>query len=104
MKESLKKDMIVNLEDNTIFIPKIGLIDIDAIYDAYERIKQRKGIEAAQDKGIHMGRPVAEVPEEFSYYYNLVKAGALSATEAAHQMEISRSTFYRYKDKYESCK
>lgn len=104
MKESLKKDMIVNLEDNTIFIPQIGLIDIDVICDAYERIQQRRGIESAQDKGVHMGRPTEEVPEEFVYYYDLVKAGVLSATYAAYQMKISRSTFYRYKKKHESCK
>ena len=70
MKELHKKDMIVDLVNGTIDIPQIGLIDIDVIYDAYERIQQRKGIEAAQEQGVHMGRPIKDVPDDFIHYYN----------------------------------
>lgn len=103
-KELLKKDMTVNLKDNTIDIPNIGLIDIKVIYDAYERIQQRKGIEAAQEQGIHMGRPVKDVPDDFIHYYNLVESKSISVVDAVVQMGISRATYYRYKEKYESCK
>lgn len=103
-KELLKKDMTVNLKDNTIDIPNIGLINIDIIYDAYERIQQRKGIEAAQEQGVHMGRPVKDVPDDFIYYYNLVESKDISVVDAVAQMGISRATYYRYKDKYESYK
>lgn len=103
-KELLKKDMTVNLKDNTIDIPDIGKLDIQIIYDAYERIQQRKGIEAAQELGTHMGRPVKEVPEEFIHYYNLVESKSISVVDAVAQMGISRATYYRYKEKIEGQK
>ena len=104
MKELHKKDMIVDLVNGTIDIPQIGLIDIDVIYDAYERIQQRKGIEAAQEQGVHMGRPIKDVPDDFIHYYNLVESKGISVVDAVAQMGISRATYYRYKDKYESYK
>lgn len=105
MKELHKKDMIVDLVNGTIDIPQIGCIDIKVIYDAYERIQQRIGIENAKEVGIHLGRPKEDVPEEFIYYYNLVKSKSMSVVDAVAQMGIARTSYYRYKNKYEeSCK
>lgn len=106
MKESKakKKEMIVDLDNNIIDIPDIGKLDIQLIYDAYERIQQRKGIEAAQEQGTHMGRPIKEVPEEFLHYYDLVESKSMSVVDAVAQMGISRATYYRYKEKIEGQK
>lgn len=103
-KKTLKRDMTVNLKDNTIDIPGLGLVDINVIYDAYERIQQRKGIESGHEQGIHMGRPIKDVPDDFAYYYNLVKSKSISVVDAANKMGIGRATYYRYKEKYESYK
>lgn len=101
---STKKDMIVNLDNHTIDIPEVGCISFNTIIDAYERIQQRIGIEAARDKGIHLGRPIENVPDEFIHYYNLVESKSISVVDAANQMGIGRATYYRYKKKHEeSC-
>lgn len=104
-QQPLKKDMIVDLDAYTIDIPEIGCIDIKVIYDAYERIQQRIGIENAREVGIHLGRPKEDVPEEFIHYYNLVESKSMSVVDAVAQMGIARTSYYRYKNKYEeSCK
>lgn len=104
-KKLLKKDMIVDLDNYTIDIPDIGKLDIQIIYDAYERIQQRIGIENAREVGIHLGRPKEDVPEEFIHYYNLVESKSMSVVDAVAQMGIARTSYYRYKNKYEeSCK
>lgn len=99
-----KKDMIVDLDAYTIDIPDLGCINIKVILDAYERIQQRIGIEEARLNGIHLGRPKEDIPEEFIHYYNLVESKSISVVDAVAQMGISRATYYRYKEKYESCK
>ncbi len=97
-----KKDMKVDLESNTIYIPELGEFSIDIIKDAYERIRQREGIEAAQLKGKHLGRPVEVIPEEFMHYYKLVESKSMSVVDAVVKMGISRATYYRLKNKYEN--
>lgn len=95
-----KKDMTVNLENETISIPNYPDMPIKLIYDAYERIQQAKGISEAQLKGIHMGRP-SNIPDSFEYYYKEVESNNITAKDAAIKMGISRAKYYRIKDKYE---
>lgn len=97
-----KKSMDVKLEENTIYIQGLGTIDIDIIKDAYERIRQREGIKAAQDKGVHMGRPIEVIPEEFMHYYKLVESKSMTVVDAVSKMGISRATYYRLKNKYKN--
>lgn len=66
------------------------------------RKRQREGIEAAHRKGIHMGRPRMEMPEEFPEVYRKWKAQEISAVKAIERLNLSRSSFYRMVKAYES--
>ena len=60
-------------------------------------IKQRQaeGIAAAKEKGVHFGREKRQTPKEFQVYFELWKNGKITTREAAKQLEMSHSTFYR---------
>lgn len=60
-------------------------------------IKQRQaeGIAAAKAKGIHFGREQKPKPQAFQEYFELWKNGKITTREAAKQLEMSHSTFYR---------
>lgn len=62
-----------------------------------QNIKQRQaeGIAAAKAKGIHMGRPFAETPENFDEIVKKWKNKELPIEEALRLCNFSRSTFYR---------
>ena len=94
-KDIKKKDMIVDLDKQTITIEALDLvIDIQLINDAAERVKQAKGIQNARSKGKHIGRPFKDI-DKFEYYLNQVKEGSITAKEAADKLGISKATFYR---------
>lgn len=60
-------------------------------------IKQRQaeGIAAAKARGVKFGISKAELPEEFAEYFNLWKQGEITIRQAANELGISASTFYR---------
>lgn len=93
-----KKDMEVNLEAGIIDIPGIGIVDIDLIKNAYERIKQIEGIERAKKGNKTLGRPI-NIPKDFLKYYYKVERGEITATNAAKILGISRAGFYRIRTK-----
>lgn len=62
--------------------------------------RQREGIEIAKAEGRMKGRPKKQI-DTFESVYNDVKTGKVSATKAAKQLGISRSTWYRKVKDYE---
>lgn len=62
--------------------------------------RQAEGIAIAKAEGRMKGRPKKAV-DTFDMVYHDVKAGELSATAAAKQLGISRSTWYRKAREYE---
>ncbi len=64
------------------------------------RERQQQGISAAKEKGVKFGRPEAALPDNFHKIIKQWKLGNITATEAARQCHISRSTFYRKVYKY----
>ena len=68
-----------------------------------ENIKKRQaeGIAAARAKGVHMGRPVKNPPENFGEYVRLWEKGKLNLTETAKHIGLSKSTFYRRMYEYQ---
>lgn len=62
--------------------------------------RQAEGIAIAKAEGRMKGRPKKQI-DDFESVYNDVKAGKLSATKAAKQLGISRSTWYRKSKDYE---
>ena len=57
--------------------------------------KQKEGIKKARDKGVALGRPVLEVPDNFDEILLSWGKGELTAQTAARMCGIGVSTFYR---------
>ena len=57
--------------------------------------KQKEGIKKARDKGVALGRPVLEVPDNFDEILLSWSNGELTAQTAARMCGIGVSTFYR---------
>lgn len=81
------------------------LIEVLASIAEQERLtirkRQREGIEAARNKGKHLGRPAVKVPEQFQSVYECWRRGEITAKRAISQLELSSSTFYRMVSQYE---
>lgn len=65
------------------------------------RKRQAEGIAAAQLKGVHMGRPIALIPETFPNVYHQWKSGEISRSDGEALCNLSTSAFYRLVHKYE---
>ena len=57
--------------------------------------RQAEGIAAAKAKGKHLGRPKAELPDNWSEVITAWKAGQITAVEAMRRTGLKRSTFYK---------
>ncbi len=81
------------------------LIEVLASIAEQERVtikkRQHEGIEAAKKKGVHMGRPKRECPEEFPMIYERWKSGEITAKKAMEILDLPRSSFYRIVNRYE---
>ena len=60
------------------------------------RQRQAEGIAAAKARGVHMGRPAMEKPENFSEVFSAWSQGQFSARKAAEQLNISYKTFLKW--------
>ena len=63
--------------------------------------RQREGIEAARGRGVHMGRPKAEYPDDWDDVYMEWKNKNITAKEAMEQLGLKRTTFYKLAKLYE---
>lgn len=61
-------------------------------------IKQRQaeGIRLAKEKGIHMGRPRKNLPDNFKDVYIEYSSGKITIKDALEKTNLSNSTFYKY--------
>jgi DNA invertase Pin-like site-specific DNA recombinase len=58
------------------------------------RQRQREGIDSAKEKGKHLGRPKASLPNNYDDIICLWKNGDITAKEAMTRLGIKKSTFY----------
>ena len=58
------------------------------------RQRQREGIDSAKEKGKHLGRPKASLPDNYNDITCLWKNGDITAKEAMTRLGIKKSTFY----------
>lgn len=65
------------------------------------RKRQAQGIAAAKAKGVHMGRPIKDVPDDFGILVRKWEKKQLSLNEVLNQCQMSRTTFYRRLREYE---
>ena len=59
------------------------------------RKRQRQGIDAAKEKGKHLGRPKVEVPDNWDLVVAQWKHGEISAKDAMRLTGLKRSSFYK---------
>jgi len=59
----------------------------------FTRLRQAEGIAAAKARGVKFGRKPLARPNNYDDVYILWAKGAISATEAAERLEVSRPTF-----------
>ncbi|MBY0029786.1 recombinase family protein [Priestia megaterium] len=69
-----------------------------------ETMKQRQleGIAAAKAKGIHVGRPVLELPNEWDEIYKEWKGGKVKTKTFIDKINMKKSTFYKKVKEYEN--
>ncbi len=81
-----------------IFISDLVLQILAYVAETERRlIKQRQaeGIAAAKARGVKFGSKRAELPEAFERYYERWSQGHISLRDAAAELHMSHSTFYR---------
>ncbi len=59
------------------------------------RERQKEGIEAAKLRGVHFGRPIKPLPDDYEQIYDQYKNKEITAKEAARRCDITAATFYR---------
>lgn len=57
------------------------------------RQRQKEGIEAARERGVHLGRPSKPLPQNFIEVYHKFEDGEISLTNAARACKMPISTF-----------
>ncbi|ACO26075.1 recombinase family protein [Bacillus cereus] len=64
--------------------------------------RQREGIDAAKEKGKHIGRPVMELPADWDRLYSEWKAKKIMAVEFMAAVNMKKATFYKKVKEYEA--
>ena len=62
--------------------------------------RQAEGIAAARARGVHLGRPVKEPPEDFPEIVKAWEKGQISLAEALKRSKMGQTTFYRRRREY----
>ncbi|WP_311609776.1 hypothetical protein [Peribacillus simplex] len=52
--------------------------------------------------GVPFGRPKAQVTEEFKEFYDLWKAGEMTAVKAMSELGVKKTSFYKLVKEYEN--
>lgn len=81
------------------------LIEVMSSIAEEERLKnhqrQSEGIASARERGVVLGRPVINIPDNYEEVMKLVDAGELRAVEAMKKLGIKKTTFYKLKKMYQ---
>ena len=62
--------------------------------------RQEEGIAIAKKKGVVFGRPVVAKPENFEQIMSLVDSGQMKAVEAMRELDVKKTTFYKWRQAY----
>ena len=64
------------------------------------RERQAEGIAAARARGVHLGRPVKEAPENFPEIVKAWEKGEITLAEALKRSNMGQTSFYRRRREY----
>ena len=62
--------------------------------------RQAEGIAAARARGVHLGRPIKEAPEDFPEIVKEWEKGKIPMEEALRRCGMGETTFYRRRREY----
>ena len=62
--------------------------------------RQAEGIAAARARGVHLGRPVKEAPEDFPAIVKAWEKGEITLKEALKRSNMGQTSFYRRRREY----
>ncbi len=63
--------------------------------------RQAEGIAAARARGVHLGRPVKEVPADFQEIVKAWEKGEITLKEALKRCNMGETSFYRRRREYQ---
>lgn len=76
------------------------LIEVLAAVAEQERItnhqRQAEGIAAARARGVHLGRPVMQLPDNFEYYYKCWETKTMTRAEILNALQINAPKWMSY--------
>ena len=78
---------------NNILIEVLSSIAEQEYHTIHQR--QRSGIDAAKSRGVHLGRPPLQRPENWAVVIADYKASNITAKEAMTQLNLKKSSFYK---------
>ena len=78
---------------NNILIEVLSSIAEQEYHNIHTR--QREGIETAKSKGVHLGRPPLQKPENWAEVIAEYKAANITAKQAMTRLNLKKSSFYK---------
>lgn len=95
---TLHKDLLGTLISDLI----LSLLAFMAERERTEKKKlQAAGIAAAKNRGVHMGRPSIESPDNWDECYGKWKTGKITAKKAMEMTGLKKTSFYKLVNTYE---
>lgn len=84
------------------------LVEVLAAIAEQERItnhqRQAEGIAAARARGVHLGRPILKLPDNFAYYYKCWEEKTMSRAEILDALQIDKVKWSSYCRSYRNHK
>lgn len=105
-----KKAHLISLKENIDTNTPAGKMMLGIIGSIYQfereclLERQREGIRIAKEKNIYKGRKKIDYPKNWDEVYKKYKVRKITATKAMEILGLKRTTFYKLKNEYESCK
>ncbi len=82
------------------------MIEVLSAVAEQERIlnhqRQAEGIAAARARGVHMGRPISKLPDNFAYYHEQWRSKTMKRAEILEALDIDAIKFQTYVRSYEN--
>jgi DNA invertase Pin-like site-specific DNA recombinase len=113
--KNIQADIVVAdmpLLDTTQFKDSLGTFIADLVLQILSwmaeeernriRKRQREGIDLALQNGAVFGRPKVQVTEDFKKVYDCWKAGEITAVKAMGELDVKKTTFYKFVKEYEN--
>lgn len=92
-----ENDWIIDMVNNI-------MIEVLAAVAEQERVtnhkRQAEGIAAARARGVHMGRPILQLPDNFEYYYTAWQNKTMTRAEVLNALQIDTVKWTSYVRSY----